>query len=65
MFFVRKRLSNFVEPLPRPEKVKKAQLQVAIEKTRPDTRLPKSHAGVQGPYSRSLDHLGRSSEVKK
>ena len=34
-------------------------------KTRPDTRLPKSRAGGQGPYLRSPDHLGRSSEVKK
>ena len=33
--------------------------------TRPDTRLPKWHAGGQGPYLRSIDHLGRSSEVKK
>ena len=33
-------------------------------KTRPDTRLPKSRAGGQGPYLRSPDHLGRSSEVK-
>ena len=32
--------------------------------TRPDTRLPQSRAGGQGPYLRSLDHLGRSSEVK-
>ena len=29
-----------------------------------DTRLPKSRAGGQGPYLRSLDHLGRSSVVK-
>ena len=35
------------------------------EETRPDTRLPKSHAGGQGPYLRSLDHLGRSSEAQK
>ena len=35
------------------------------KKTRPDTRLPKSRAGGQGPYLRSLDHLGRSSEVQK
>ena len=34
------------------------------KKTRPDTRLPKSHAGGQGPYLRSPDHLG-SSGVKK
>ena len=34
-------------------------------KTRPDTRLPKSLAGGQGPYLRSPDHLGRSSEVEK
>ena len=33
--------------------------------TRPDTRLPKSRAGGQGLYLRSLDHLGRSSGVKK
>ena len=32
---------------------------------RPDTRLPKSRAGGQGPYSRSPDHLSRSSEVKE
>ena len=31
---------------------------------RPVTRLPQSHAGGQGPYLRSLDHLGRSSEAK-
>ena len=34
-------------------------------KTRPDTRLPKSRAGGQGPYLRSPDRLGRSSEVKE
>ena len=34
-----------------------------IWKTRPDTRLPKSRAGGQGSYLRSLDDLGRSSEV--
>ena len=40
--------------------------QIANNKgTRPDTRLPKSRAGGQGPYLRSLDHLGRSSEVKE
>ena len=33
--------------------------------TRPDTRLPQSHAGGQGPYLRSLHHLGRSSEAKE
>ena len=35
-----------------------------LKKTRPDTRLPQSRAGGQGPYLRSLDHLGRSSEAK-
>ena len=35
------------------------------EETRPDKRLPQSRAGGQGPYLRSLDHLGRSSEVKE
>ena len=32
--------------------------------TRPDTRLPQSRAGGQGPYLRSPEHLGRSSEAK-
>ena len=35
-----------------------------VRKTRPETRLPKSRAGGQGPYLRSPDHLGRSREVK-
>ena len=39
-------------------------LKVKISITRPDARLPKSRAGEQGPYLRSLDHLGRSSEIK-
>ena len=38
---------------------------LTLKKTRPDTRLPKSRAGRQGPYLRSPDHLGKSSEVKK
>ena len=33
-------------------------------RTRPDTQLPQSRVGGQGPYLRSLDHLGRSSEAK-
>ena len=33
-------------------------------KTRPDTRLPQSRAGGQGPYLRSLHHFGRSREAK-
>ena len=32
--------------------------------TRPDTRLPQLRVGGQGPYLRSLDHLGRSREAK-
>ena len=32
--------------------------------TRPDTQLPQSRAGGQGPRARSLDYLGRSSEAK-
>ena len=35
------------------------------KETRPDTRLPKSCAGGQGPYLRLLNQLGRSSEVKE
>ena len=34
-----------------------------IRETRPDKRLAQSRAGGQGPYLRSLDHLGRSSEA--
>ena len=34
-------------------------------KTRPDTRLPKSLAGGQVPYLRSLDHLGGAVWSKK
>ena len=32
--------------------------------TRPDARLPQSHAGGQGLYFWSLNHLGRRSEAK-
>ena len=32
--------------------------------TRPDTRLPQSHAGGQGPQLRSLHHLGGNCEAK-
>ena len=38
--------------------------QIVFKGTKPDTRLPKSRAGGQGPYLRLLDHLGRSSEAK-
>ena len=34
------------------------------KKTRPDKRLPQSRAGEQVPYSRSLEHMARSSEAK-
>ena len=37
----------------------------SLSVTRPDTRLPKSRAGGQGPYLRLTDHVGRSSEVKE
>ena len=40
-------------------------LAAKLVEARPDTRLPKLCAGRQGPYLRSLDHLGRSSEVKE
>ena len=39
--------------------------QSAFSETRPDTRLPKSRAGGQGPYLRLPDHLGGSSRVKE
>ena len=37
---------------------------ISLDETRPDTRLPQSRAGGQGPYLRWLDHLGRSREAK-
>ena len=36
-----------------------------VRETRPDTRLPQSRVGGQGPYFRSPDHLGRGGEVKE
>ena len=33
--------------------------------TRSDTRVPQSRASLQGLYSRSLEHLGGSSDVKE
>ena len=36
-----------------------------VDVTRPDTRLPQSRAGGQGPYLRSPEHLGRSRMVKE
>ena len=38
---------------------------ITFFKTRPATQLPKWREGRQGPYLRSLAHLGRSSGVKK
>ena len=35
-----------------------------VYETRPDTRLPQSRAGGQGPYLRSVEHLGRSGIAK-
>ena len=35
------------------------------KKTRLDTRLPQLRAGGQGPYLRSLEHLGRSDDANK
>ena len=32
--------------------------------TRPDTRLPQSRVGGQGPQFRSVEHLGRSKKAK-
>ena len=52
---------------PTDRRTDKASYRVACPqlKTRPDTRLPKSRAGGQGPYLRSLEHLGRSNKVQK
>ena len=38
---------------------------LCIIRTRPDTRLPQSRAGGQGPFLRSMEDLGRSSMAKK
>ena len=35
-----------------------------VQRIRPDKSLPQSRAGGQGPYFRSLEHLGRSSETQ-
>ena len=40
------------------------QARLRFLETRPDTRLPQSHAGGQGPYLRSPEHLGRSGKAK-
>ena len=37
---------------------------LSLIKTRPDTRLPQSRAGGQGPYLRSVEHLGKSGTAK-
>ena len=37
---------------------------VMLQKTRPDTQLPQSRAGGQGPQLRSVEHLGRSNKAK-
>ena len=47
------------------EKISQEKKRERRKETRPDTRLRKSQASGQGPYLRSLDHLGRSSEVRK
>ena len=39
-------------------------MELLSEKTRPDTRLPQSRMGGQGPYSRSVEHLGTSGIAK-
>ena len=36
-----------------------------VDRTRPDSRPPQSPRGGQGPYLRSIDHLGKSSETAK
>ena len=36
-----------------------------VNQTKLETWLPKLRVGGQGLYLRSLDHLGRSSEVKE
>ena len=35
-----------------------------VNTTRLDTRLPQSRAGGQGPYLRSVEHLGKSGIAK-
>ena len=40
-------------------------VQTPVNVTRPDTRLPQSRAGGQGPYLSSPEHSGRSSTVKE
>ena len=40
-----------------PHEIIKGKNQFPV-RTRPDTRLPQSRAGGQGPYLRSVEHLG-------
>ena len=42
-----------------------SSMNVKRMRTRPDTRLPQSRACGQGPYLRSIHHLGMSSEAKE
>ena len=59
------RKENFLQAAEKKKPFKALAVKSLSTKTRPDTRLPKSRAGGQGPYLRSPDHLGRSSEVKE
>ena len=61
-FYLSKHLHNAQGHMEKPTETDLSQRTI---KTRPDTRLLKSRAGGQGPYLRSPDHLGRSSEVKE
>ena len=40
-------------------------MRLDVVQTRLDTRLPKSRAGGQGPYLRTLDRLDRCSKVRE
>ena len=58
-------LANDIEPNPEPTGTVFVHISMEIVlRTRLDTRLPHSRAGRQGPYSTSLDHLGRGSGAK-
>ena len=48
----------------RTSKLRQSDNKAGREGTRLDTQLHKSRAGGQGPYLRSLHHLGRSCEAK-
>ena len=60
-----KKLSKLKNKSKNKQKMITEKMPETERRKRPDTRLPKLRVGGQGPYLRSLEHLGWSSGVKK